>query len=177
MLRSWEGSSPRGRAGLGSRLSPAGLSGETGLEEPFVSFPPGTCTPCSCPSHGEGHIPHELLIRGFASHHGLIPTAAALGIPRLWSNHAHGTEPGCPGSPIPAFLPQDCSLARAPLPGGCTASWCPAPYPASTEPAWAVHFPAAAGEQQGLVGPQILPWLLHWGGRGSDGQRKRGAAG
>lgn len=57
VLQSWEGSSPRGRAGLGSRLGPAGPSSATGLEEPFVPFPPGTCRPCGSPRPRRGAHP------------------------------------------------------------------------------------------------------------------------
>lgn len=147
MLRRWEGSSPRGWAGLGSRPGPE-------------QWNRAGRALCVLPTWHRQSLQLERgtnLMSSFTSHQGLIPTAAALSIPSLWSNHAHGAKPSSPGSPIPAFLPQDCALDRAPLPGGCTASWCPAPCPAPKEPAWAVRSQQLLLNTSDLWDPKSCP--------------------
>lgn len=121
MLPSWEGSSPRGWAGLSSRPGPAGLGTETGLGELWVKQTGGDlcrshlahADPAAVPGHGEGHIPQELLIialRCFTSHRGLIPWAAAHSIPGLWSQAQLFWLPKSCFSPPGLFFGQGSSL-------------------------------------------------------------------
>lgn len=139
--------------------------------------------PAALPGHGEEHIPHELLVIAVKILH-ILPRAhplcsstqhsLALEQPRTWSQAC------CPAQlswlPSSCFSPSGLSFGQGPSPWGCTASQCPAPYPAPKEPVGAVHFPAAAGEQQGLVGPQILPWRLPWDGRRSEWPEEEGSS-
>lgn len=85
----------------------------------------------------------SLLLRCFMCYQGLIPCAAACSIPWLQSGALPpdtSPQPGFPGSPIPAFLPQDRDLFsnRTPLPVRCMTSLCAPWDPAHQSPPWAV---------------------------------------
>lgn len=179
MLWSWEGSSPRGRAGLGSRPGPEGPSSETGLGEPFVPFPPGTCTPCSCPrprreAHPTGALYHH---RQDASH----PTEGSSPGQQHAAFLGSGATTHMEPSPVllaPQLLlvsPRTCSPRKGPLSLG------------AVQQAGVQLLTLLPKNQCGLCisqqllvnsrdewDPQILPWLLPWAGRRSEWPEEEG---
>lgn len=134
-----------------------------------------------CPSHlaqaepaaGEGHKPHELLLipprahpHGSSSQH-----SQPVEQPRTWSQAQLSWLPNS------CFSPPGLCFGQGPSPWGLHSKLVSSSLPCSQRTSVGCAFPAAAAQHQRLVGPQILPWLLLRGGRGGNGQRKRGAAG
>jgi len=135
-----------------------------GLEQPLVPFPPRhTQIPRPLPGRGEEHDPHELL---------LLTVKMLRILPRAWSLHSSmqralapdaakpAPRPSFPGSPVPAFLPQDLVFRPGPSPRAVYGTPACCSLACSPITSMGCAFPAAAGEQRGLSAPQIRPWLL-----------------
>lgn len=182
VLWSREAASSRGRAGLGSQLGPSGPSDEKAKTRTAVcAFPTlARADPMASPRPQRStsdtsifavkmlHIPpragplHSSTRRSLALHPGFV---SAHKEPSLLPSLAFLA---------PQFLlfsPRTGTCSSAPLPVGCTA-----PLACSQITSAGCAFPSSCWRTGGLVGPQILPWLLPRDGRRSEGLEELGSS-